>query len=83
MCTFLCDILVEHHSKIMSIKMGVGHPLCCHNSPTLPGRISTRRWNIAMGTCFHTAIKVLVRSDTDVGRLGMAHSQRSINPKGV
>ncbi|KAK6293699.1 hypothetical protein J4Q44_G00360250 [Coregonus suidteri] len=41
------------------------------------GRLSTRCWNIAAGTCFHSSTRALVRSGTDVGRLGLARSRRS------
>ncbi|KAK6297750.1 hypothetical protein J4Q44_G00323330, partial [Coregonus suidteri] len=34
-------------------------------------------WNIAVGTCFHSATRELVRSGTDVGQLGLARSLRS------
>jgi hypothetical protein len=47
---------------------------------TLLGSISTRCWNIAAGTYFHSATRALVRSDTDVGRLGLARSRRSNSP---
>uniref|UniRef100_A0A673XIM6 Synaptotagmin 8 n=1 Tax=Salmo trutta TaxID=8032 RepID=A0A673XIM6_SALTR len=40
------------------------------------GRLSTRCWNIAAGTCFHLATSALVRSVTDVGRLGLALRER-------
>jgi hypothetical protein len=38
------------------------------------GRLSTRCWNIAAWTCFHSATKLLVRSGTDVGHLGLPRS---------
>ena len=38
---------------------------------------STRCWNIAAGTCFHSVTRALVKSGTDVGRLGLARSRRS------
>jgi hypothetical protein len=41
------------------------------------GRLSTRCWNIAVGTCLNSATRALVRSCTDVGRLGLAHSRCS------
>jgi hypothetical protein len=44
---------------------------------TLLGRLSTRCWNIAAGTCFHSATRTLVRLGTDVGRLGLARSRCS------
>uniref|UniRef100_A0A8C7Q7A6 ATP-binding cassette, sub-family A (ABC1), member 4a n=1 Tax=Oncorhynchus mykiss TaxID=8022 RepID=A0A8C7Q7A6_ONCMY len=37
----------------------------------------TRCWNIAAGTCFHSATRALVRSGTDVGKLSLARSRRS------
>ena len=47
----------------------------CASTPL--GMLSTRCWNIAAGTCFHSATRALVRSVTDVGRLGLAHSRCS------
>ena len=52
-------------------------PLCCYNSLHSSGRLSTRCWNIAAGSFFHSATRALVKSGTNVGRLGLAHSQRS------
>ena len=49
------------HSKIMGINMELV-PLCCYNSLHFSGRLSTRCWNIAAGTCFHSATSV-----TEVG----------------
>ena len=48
-------------------------PLCS----TLLGKLSTRHWNIAAGTCFHSATRALLRSGTDVGWLGLARIRRS------
>jgi hypothetical protein len=56
---------------------GVGPPFAAITASTLLGRISTRCCNIAAGTCFHSATRALVRSGTDVGRLGLAHSRCS------
>jgi hypothetical protein len=47
-------------------------PLCCYNSLH-----SSRCWNIAAGTCFHSATRALVRLCTDDGRLGLARNQDS------
>jgi hypothetical protein len=44
---------------------------------TLLCRLSTGCWNIAVGTCFHSATRALVRSGTDVWWLNLARSQRS------
>ena len=52
-------------------------PLCCYNSLHSSGRLSTRCWNIAAGTCFHSATRALVRSDTDHGQLALAHNWHS------
>uniref|UniRef100_A0A4W5N1P3 SKI2 subunit of superkiller complex n=1 Tax=Hucho hucho TaxID=62062 RepID=A0A4W5N1P3_9TELE len=49
------------HSKIMGINMELVSPLL----------LSTGCWNIAVETCFHSATRALVRSGTDVGRLGL------------
>uniref|UniRef100_A0A8C7DPG1 Proprotein convertase subtilisin/kexin type 5a n=1 Tax=Oncorhynchus kisutch TaxID=8019 RepID=A0A8C7DPG1_ONCKI len=45
-------------------------PLCCYTvtASTLLGRHSTRCWNFAAGTCFHSATRALVRSGADVWR---------------
>ena len=52
-------------------------PFAAITASTLLGRFSTRCWHIAVGTCLHSATRALVRSDTDVGRLGLARSRRS------
>ena len=65
------------HSKIMGINMEFVPPFANIIASTFLGRLSTRCWNIAAGTCFHSATRALVRSGTDVGRLGLARSQRS------
>ena len=65
------------HSKIMAIKMELV-PFAAIIASTLLGRLSTRCWNIVAGTCFHSGTRALVRSGTDVGRLGLARSQHSI-----
>ena len=41
---------------------------------TLLGRLSARCWNIAAGTCFHSATRALVMLGTDAGQLGLARS---------
>jgi hypothetical protein len=56
---------------------GVCPPFAAITASTLLGRLSTRCWNIAAGTCFHSTTRALVRSSTDVGRLGLARSRRS------
>ena len=61
------------HSKIMGINMEFAAITSC----TLLGRLPIRCWNIAVGTCFHSAIRVLVRSGTDAGRLDLARSQHT------
>jgi hypothetical protein len=51
---------------------------------TLLGRLSIRCWNIAAEICFHSATRALVRSGTDVGRLGLWLAVcLPIHPKGV
>jgi hypothetical protein len=47
----------------------------------LLGRLSSRNCNIAVGTCYHSSIKALERSGTDVGRLGLTRSRRSNSPQ--
>uniref|UniRef100_A0A4W5N4I8 SKI2 subunit of superkiller complex n=1 Tax=Hucho hucho TaxID=62062 RepID=A0A4W5N4I8_9TELE len=54
------------HSKIMGINMELVSPLL----------LSTGCWNIAVETCFHSATRALVRSGTDVGRLGLARTTK-------
>jgi hypothetical protein len=61
------------HSKIMVINMPPT-PYAAITGSTLLGRLSTQCWNIAAGTCFHSATRTLVRSGTDVGWLGLARS---------
>ena len=51
-------------------------PVCCYNS------LYSRCWNIATGICFHLATRALVKSGTDVGRLGLAHSRCSNSGQG-
>ena len=63
------------HSKIMSIKMEFVPPFAAITASTLLGRLSTRCWNIAAGTCFHSATQALLRLGTDVGRLGLARGR--------
>ena len=65
------------HSKITGINMELVPPFAAITASTLLGRLSTRCWNIAAGTCFHSATRALVRLGTDVGRLGLAHSRCS------
>ena len=63
--------------KIMGINMELV-PLCfCNSLHSTLGRFSIRCWNIAAGTCFHSAKRALIRSGNDVVRLGLARSQRS------
>ena len=65
------------HSKIMGINMELVPSFAAITASTLLGRLSTRCWNIAAGICFHSATRAFVRSGTDVGRLGVAHSRCS------
>ena len=65
------------HSKIMGINMELVPPFAAVTASTLLGRLSTRCWNIAAETCFHSGIRVLMRLGTDVRRLGLARSRRS------
>jgi hypothetical protein len=46
-------------------------PFAARTAYTLLERLSTICWNIAVGTCFHSATRALVRSHTAVGRLGL------------
>ena len=65
------------HSRIMGINMDLVPPFADITASTLLGSLSTRCWNIAAGSCFNSATRALVRSGTDVVRLGLACSQRS------
>ena len=65
------------HSKIMGINMELVPPFASITASTLLGRLSTRCWNIAAGTCFQSATRPLVWSSTDVGLLGLSRSQCS------
>jgi hypothetical protein len=65
------------HSKIMGINIDLVPPFAAITASTLLARLSTRCWNIAAGTCFHSTTRALVRLGTDVGRLGLARSWRS------
>jgi hypothetical protein len=56
---------------------GVGRPFAAITASTLLGRLSTRCWNIAAGSFFHSVTRALVRLGTDVGLLGLACSRRS------
>ncbi|KAK6297583.1 hypothetical protein J4Q44_G00321660 [Coregonus suidteri] len=62
------------HSKIMGINMELVPPLLLKQPPLFWEGFPL---DVAVGTCFHSAPKALVRSGTDVGRLGLARSQRS------
>ena len=65
------------HSKIMGINMEL-FPLCCYNSLHFSGKaFLIDVGTLPRGTCFHSDTRALVRSDTDVGRLGLARSRRS------
>ena len=52
-------------------------PFTAITASTLLERLSTRCWNIAARTCFHSATSALVRSGTVVGLLGLVRSRRS------
>ena len=52
---------------LSNISVRVGPPFAAITASSLLGRLSTRCWNIAVGTCFHSAPRALVRSGTDVG----------------
>ena len=82
-CPKVCGhLLVEQsHSKNMGINMELVPPFAAITASTLQGRLSTRCWNIAAGTCFHSATRALVWPGTNVGRLGLAGSRRSNSSK--
>jgi hypothetical protein len=50
------------HSKVMGINMELDPPFAALTASILLGRLSTRCWKIAAGTCFHSATRALVRS---------------------
>jgi hypothetical protein len=60
--------------KLIDTTKVCGHVLVDH---LIPKYHSTRCWNIAAWTCFNSDTRALVRSGTDVGLLGLAHSWRS------
>ena len=62
-------------------KYGVGPPFAAVTSSILLGRLSTCCWNNAVGICFLSATRALVRSGIDVGRLGLARSRRPNSPQ--
>ena len=70
-------VLRTSQSKIMAINMELVPSFAGILASTLLGRLSSRCWNIALGTFFHSATRALVRSGTDVGWLGLARSRRS------
>ena len=53
------------HYNVMGINME-SLPLAAITSSTLLGRLSTRCWMIAPGTCFHSATRALVRSGVPI-----------------
>jgi hypothetical protein len=71
-------MLIEtSHSKIMGNNIYFVPPFAAISTSTCLGRLSTICWNIATGTCFHSATRALVRLGTDVGRLDLARCLRS------
>ena len=72
----VCGQLLLEHLILKSWAL-IWSPFVSIKASTLLGRLCTRCWNIAAGTCFHSATRVLVRLGTDVGRLGLAHSRWS------
>ena len=71
------SLLVEHVIPKSWALIWSWSPLCCNGSLHSSGKAFHRCWNIAAGTCFHSATRALVRLGTDVGRLGLACSWRS------
>ena len=45
--------------------------------PHSSGKLSTRFWRVSVGIFAHSGKRAFVRSDTDVGREGLAHNLRS------
>ena len=66
-CLSCYECIDSLHSH--SINMELVPPFAAITVSTLLGRLTTRCWNIAAGTCFHSATRALARSGTD-GRLG-------------
>jgi hypothetical protein len=77
MAKYICVHLFVEHPIPKSWALIWSCPFVTKTASTLLGRLSTRCWNIAVRSCFHSATRALVRSDTDVGRLGLAHSRHS------
>ena len=69
----LLSISFQNHGH----QYGVGTPFAAITASTFLGMIFTRCWNIAVGTCLHSATRALARSGTDVGRLGLARIRHS------
>ena len=69
------------HSKIMGINMELVPPFAAITASTLLRRLFTRYWNLATGTCFHSATRGLMRSGTDVRQLDLARSWCSNSPQ--
>ena len=70
-------LLVEHLIPKSWALIWSWSPFAARTASTHLARPSTRCWNIAAGTCFHSATRALMKSDTDVGRLGLACVQLS------
>jgi hypothetical protein len=71
-CSVCGHLFVEHLIQKSWALIWSWSPLCCYNSLHSSGRLSTRCWNIAAGSFFHSATRALVKSGTNVGRLGLA-----------
>ena len=69
--------LVEHLIPKSWALIWSWSPFAAITASTLKSRLSTRYWNVAVGTCFHSGTRALMRSGTDVGRLSLARSRCS------
>ena len=79
-CVSVCEVKVVQSlfPSRCTFNMLIGPPFAAITASILLGRLSTRCWNIAAETCFHSTHKNM-RSDTVVWRLGLAHSRHSIS----
>jgi hypothetical protein len=70
-------ILKHLNSKIMGINIELVPSFTAIIASTHLRRLSTRCLNNAVGNCFHSATRALVKSGTDVEQRGLTHSQCS------
>ena len=81
-CTLHDKKYVETCSSNISFQnhghyFGAGPPFVAITGSKLLGRLSTKCWNIAAGTCFPSATRTLMRFGANFERFGLARSRRS------